>query len=49
MNVLPDAFYKSTHDMNYEVEIYPKFVYYEKINEKGDKPHKKAIVNRNID
>lgn len=35
--------------MTYELEIYPKFVYFEKINEKGEKPHEKAIVNQKID
>ena len=46
---LPEYFFKVAHDMNYELEVYPKFIYYEKITDKGEKPHKKAIVNRNID
>ena len=46
---LPEFFFKVIHELNYEVEVYPKFIYYEKINEKGEKPHKKAIVNQNID
>lgn len=33
----------------YELEIYPKLVYYEKINEKGERPHNKAIVNQKVD
>lgn len=37
------------HEINYEVEVYPKFIYFDKINEKGEKPNKKAIVNQNID
>jgi len=32
-------------DFAYELEIYPKWLYFEKINEKGEKPHYKAIVN----
>lgn len=46
---LPEFFFKVVHEMNYEVEVYPKFIYYEKITEKGEKPNKKAIVNQNID
>ncbi len=31
------------------MEVYPKFFYYEKINDKGERPHQKAIVNQKID
>ena len=46
---LPDQFYKTVGDVSYELEIYPKFIYYERINEKGERPHSKAIVNQKID
>jgi hypothetical protein len=31
------------------LEIYPKFIYFEKITDKGERPHSKAIVNQKID
>lgn len=34
--------------MTYELEVNPKFVYFEKINEKGERPHQKAVVNQKI-
>ncbi len=35
--------------MTYELDVYPKFLYFEKITDKGERPHKKAILNRKID
>ena len=46
---LPEAFYKTVGDHIYELEVYPKFLYYAKINEKGERPHEMAIVNQTID
>ena len=43
--MLPDRFFKVIGDTTYELEVYPKFIYYEKINDKGERPHQKAIVN----
>ena len=40
---------KHVNDLCYELELYPKFFYYEKINDKGERPHQKAIVNQKID
>ena len=49
LNQLPENFYKQIGDTTYELEVYPKFFYYEKINDKGERPHQKAIVNQKID
>ena len=46
---MPDNFFKVIGDTTYELEVYPKFIYFEKINDKGEKPHQKAIVNQKID
>lgn len=46
---LPDQFFKTVNDVIYELEVYPKFIYYERVTDKGEKPHKKAIVNQKID
>lgn len=46
---IPEAFFKQIGDITYELEIYPKFFYYERINDKGERPHQKAIVNQKID
>ena len=46
---IPDMFYKVIGDITYELEVYPKFLYYEKITEKGERPHQKAIINRKVD
>lgn len=43
--ILPETFFKTVHDLTYELEVYPKFIYYERINDKGERPHQKAIVN----
>jgi hypothetical protein len=40
---------KQLGDLTYELEIYPKFLYFEKIADNGDKPHYRAIVNQKID
>lgn len=45
----PELLNKVVHDMVYEVELYPKFLYFSRVTEKGEKPHQKAIVNQNID
>ena len=44
-----DMYLKQVNDMYYELEIYPKFIYYERITDKGERPHKKAIVNQKVD
>ena len=36
---IPDHFFKEVGDTTYELEVYPKFLYFEKINERGEKPH----------
>jgi hypothetical protein len=36
---VPDHFFKSIGDLTYELEVYPKHFYYEKISDKGEKPH----------
>jgi hypothetical protein len=36
-------------NITYELEVYPKFVYFERVSEKGDRPHQKAIVGQRID
>lgn len=36
-------------DTIYELEVYPKFIYFEKITDKGERPHQKAIINQKID
>ena len=36
---MPENFFKVVGDTTYELEIYPKFVYFEKINDKGERPH----------
>lgn len=46
---LPDQFFKTIGDISYELEIYPKYVYYQRITDNGDRPHQKAIINRKID
>jgi hypothetical protein len=38
-STLPEFFFKTVHELNYEVEVYPKFIYYEKIGDKGERPH----------
>ena len=35
--------------MTLELEVYPKFLYYAKVTEKGDKPFAKAINNKKVD
>jgi len=42
---VPEGYHKVVGDVTYELEIYPKFFYYEKISDKGERPHQKAIVN----
>jgi hypothetical protein len=46
---LPENLFKVVGDTSYELEVYPKFVYFEKITEKGERPHQKAIINQKID
>ncbi|CDW76980.1 ubiquitin carboxyl-terminal hydrolase 15 [Stylonychia lemnae] len=46
---VPDPFFKTLGDITFELEVYPKFMYYEKINDKGERPHQKAVVNHKID
>jgi hypothetical protein len=46
---IPSLFYKTIGETNYELDVYPKFMYFQRINDKGEKPHQKAIVNRKID
>ena len=46
---ISEQFFKIVGDMTYELEVYPKFFYYEKISDKGERPHQKAIVNQKID
>jgi hypothetical protein len=36
---LPENLFKIVGDISYELEVYPKFVYFEKITDKGDRPH----------
>jgi hypothetical protein len=31
-------------DVTYELEVYPKYLYFEKVNEKGERPHVKSIT-----
>lgn len=38
-NALDKCFTKDIGDITYELEIYPKFLYFEKITDKGEKPH----------
>lgn len=40
---------KIVDEWTYELEVHPKFIYYEKISERGERPHNKAIVNQRID
>lgn len=42
---VPEAFFKTIGETSYELEIYPKHIYYERINEKGERPHSKAVIN----
>ena len=46
---LPENLFKIVGDTSYELEVYPKFVYFEKITDKGERPHQKAIINQKID
>jgi hypothetical protein len=46
---LPENLFKIVGDTSYELEVYPKFIYFEKITEKGERPHQKAIINQKID
>ena len=45
----PTLFSKASGDSLYELEVYPKFIYYERITDKGERPHRKAIVNQKVD
>ncbi|TNV87076.1 hypothetical protein FGO68_gene9179 [Halteria grandinella] len=49
MKGIPDSFFKIVDDCTYELEVYPKFIYFEKINDKGERPHQRAIINQKID
>ncbi len=44
-----ERFIKVVGDVTYELEIYPKYMYYEKITDKGERPHIKSITQRRID
>lgn len=46
---MPEAFFKTIGEVTYELEIYPKHIYYERINDKGERPHQKAVVNQKVD
>ena len=39
-----ERFIKVVGDVTYELEIYPKYMYYEKITDKGERPHIKSIT-----
>jgi len=42
---VPDPFFKTIGESTFELEVYPKFFYYEKITDKGERPHQKAFIN----
>jgi hypothetical protein len=40
---------KQTGDMIYELELFPRFIYFLKISDEGMKPYEKAIMNKRVD
>jgi len=46
---VPSQFFRTIGDTIYELDVYPKFLYFEKISDKGEKLHQKALANRRID
>lgn len=44
-----EEFVRTVGDTVYELEVYPKLVYLCKVTDKGEKPHQKAIVNKQVD
>jgi len=44
-----EEFVRTVGDTVYELELYPRLVYLGKVTEKGEKLHKKAIVNKQVD
>lgn len=43
-------FFKKTYqDHEFELEMHPKLIYFEKVTPDGAKPHQKCIVNQKID
>ena len=49
MGSINEAFQKISGETIFELEIYPKFIYFLKVNDKGEKLHRQAIVNQIID
>ena len=49
-NRISANFIKIIDGIQYELEIYPRLIYFEQINPKtGEKPHLNAIINYRID
>ena len=46
---IPDDFFKVVGDTTFELEVYPKFLYFAKVTDKGERLHQKAVVNQKVD